>query len=262
MKVSIDDHVKDKLIREVKLQLAKDSRDFDTPVHLSDLTRCITKSFWSRLLASSNAGDIQANADAIDDRAALFMYIGVMSEAVLERLAPEQEVRAADGVIATPDWKLDDDYIELKTTRIYVRQENKVKTYPSKGFPSEWVRRMAGYCRIYMVDEWRLGMMLVVPGDIMVYRFEFDRMELLKFWLEFIGPRNDVFRNALRAKLPPKAFRYNDDWECGHCTFKMLCDYQSGDHMSEEQLNIELANADYLDRADVGISPIEPEIAR
>ena len=252
----INDELKARLIKEIKLKLAEDTRDFETEIHLSDLTRCITKSFWQRLIATTQEG-VQAHADSIDDRSALFMYIGVMGEAVLDELAPERESRQFQGITARADWEIgEEEFLELKTTRIYVRQENKVKTWPSKGFPVEWIRRMAGYCWIYETQEWHLGMVLVVGGDIMTYTFKFGAEELIKYWADFLKPRHEVLRNAIVSKLPPKAYRYNDDWECTVCPFKMFCDFQAEDTMNEERLGIKPANMDYLERADVGMSPI------
>ena len=65
MQVTIDDITRDKIVSSLQHHLAEDTRDMSEPIHLSDITRCLTKSTLSRMTAEYNQSDIEANAAQI-----------------------------------------------------------------------------------------------------------------------------------------------------------------------------------------------------
>ena len=254
MQVTIDDITRDKIVSSLQHHLAEDTRDMSEPIHLSDITRCLTKSTLSRMTAEYNQSDIEANAAQIDPTSASMMYIGVLAEKALDDLAPERPVDYLEGVTARADWNLDGDFIELKTTRVYVTQKDKKLTFPSKGFVQEWVRRMAGYCMIYGKYNWKLAMMLVVRGDLIVYDFQFTPEEIRHYYDNFFVPRRLILKSAIETNRIPEPFRYNDDWECRNCQFKMQCDFQAFGGtpvFSETDLGVSSPDPGYMDREDV-----------
>ena len=71
MQVALDEHTKNKILGEIKLRLGSTPRLMDSPIHLSDLTRCITQTYWRRNIATLNAYTPETTANSIDDRGAL-----------------------------------------------------------------------------------------------------------------------------------------------------------------------------------------------
>ena len=252
MRVTIDTHARDEIIRRFQDRLAREPRDMETPLHLSDVTGCITKSYYNRQIASlhKEQKDSRAQAGMIDSKSALYMYIGVLAEEALSQLAPEVAEVSVEGLIATADWELAfERFVELKTTRIYISKKTDM---PSKGFPAEWLRRIAGYAYMYGVTEWRIGLVLVIPAEVKVYSFAFGQSELNRFWEEYILPRKVTLQTAISEELTPTPFQYNDDWECKPCPHHLSC--QFGD---QETISLPY-NKDYMERHDAGANPLEP----
>ena len=203
MRVAIDELARQEIVDRIREKMVENPRDLETPIHLSDLTRCITRTFFDKDRVSRNQGNVRANASMIDERGALYMYIGVLGEKAVEELAPSTETVEVHRITATPDWELKDGFVELKTTRIYISKKNDM---PSKGWSHEWLRRIAGYAYMFRQNTWKLGLLLVIPGDLKVYDFYFTADELENFWSSYILPRRDVLEEAIDNRQPAKAY--------------------------------------------------------
>ena len=222
-------------------------------IHLSDLTRCVTKSFWTMY---------GKHKEKTPDKTVLFFLIGLGLEKMLrgttacpcftdptilfEKLcvqcafiqghsdncskcvdgkvlvkAPEPGIK--DGVQFSPD-HYDPEFEmfdEMKSTRMGWKKD---ATEPSKGWPIEWVRRIMGYCYATKTTKWGLDVFLVIPADLQVVDFEFDVEELEDFWLRFIIPRKFALLEALESGVPPTPYEYNEDYECKNCKVALMCE--------------------------------------
>ena len=185
-------------------------------IHLSDLTHCITRTFWDKMSFSPPEG-----------QGLWMMMAGTLIEKAL--LMQEQESISMDGIIASPDYRFEafDGFGELKTTRMGLKSGE-----PKFGWPIEWVRRMKGYCFMTGRDWWILITLFLIPATPIAKKFQFDQDELDDFWQGYIIPRRDALREAFDAReqgnlSPPQPFAFNESYECtqyGGCPRLILCE--------------------------------------
>ncbi len=186
-----------------------------TGTHLSDLTVCITKTFWKKF----NKG----RTINFTDQTVLFFLIGLGLEKMLRGGEPAPATKIKDGVEYTPD-HYDPEFEmfdEMKSTRMGWKKDG---DEPTKGWPAEWIRRMKGYCYAEGVEKWGMDVFLVIPAQLHAVDFTFDPVELQEFWHDYVLPRKAILEEALETGVPPKAFEYNDDWECEKCEALLLCE--------------------------------------
>ena len=108
-------------------------------IHLSDLTRCVTKSFWTKY---------GKHKEKTPDKTVMFFLIGLGLEKMLRGNMPVPPTGEKDGVLYSPDhWDDEFDmFDEIKSTRMGWKKD---ATEPSKGWPIEWVRRIMGVLLCY-----------------------------------------------------------------------------------------------------------------
>jgi len=183
-------------------------------IHLSDLTRCVTKSFWTMY------GKYK---EKTPDKTVMFFLIGLGLEKMLRGNMPGPPTGERDGVLYSPDhWDDEFDmFDEMKSTRMGWKKD---ATEPSKGWPIEWVRRIMGYCYATGSTKWGLDVFLVIPAELQVVDFEFEVEELEDFWLRFIIPRKFALIEALESGVPPTPYEYNEDYECKNCEAALMCE--------------------------------------
>ncbi len=184
--------------------------------HLSDLTICITKTFWRKFNKTQSMGT--------NDQTVLFFLIGLGLEKMLRGDIPAPPTKDKDGVLYTPD-HFDtefDMFDEIKSTRMGWKKDG---DEPTKGWPAEWIRRMKGYCYAEGVEKWGLDVFLVIPAQLQVVDFSFDPAELAEFWIDYVLPRKEILEESLRTGIPPTPFEFDDGTECDRpCEFLLLCE--------------------------------------
>ena len=183
-------------------------------IHLSDLTRCITKSFWDKYGKQKME---------VSDQTALYFLMGFGLEKMLRGNIPAPQPGVCDDVHYSPD-HLDDEFKifdEIKSTRMGWKKDG---DEPSKGWPQEWIRRAMGYCYATKTTTWGYDVFLIIPAELKVMDFTFELGELQEFWEEYIIPRRDELVKALETGIAPEAFSFNDDWECDRCEHLLLCE--------------------------------------
>lgn len=177
-------------------------------IHMSDLTQCITMSFWNKI------GKIDPDPDSI-----LFWLVGIGLEKALVTGKPKVIPKATDGIYSSPDISINRNLGEIKTTRMGL-----VKGEPKFGWPQEWIRRIMGYCYTYGVLEYRLGTLFIIPAKLVAKRFTFTKDELIHFWDTYIIPRRDALVEALEQQKAPEPFKYNESYECKNCQYLTMCE--------------------------------------
>ena len=222
MDVTLDNLTTRKVFKEISKGVNFDERTLTTPIHLSDLTRCITKGYLRRLHATERS--IPSSEEMMDDKSIIFMYLGTLAEEALSRIKPLVESIEVDGITGRADWVIDGSFTELKMTRTNVVRDKGKSNYmiPKKGIPGEWLRRIAGYSYMYE-EDWKLSMLLIIPGDIVTYSFHWPEEELQDFWQRFIMPRKRTLEMALQTKQAPAPFHYQAPGECDDCEFRAWC---------------------------------------
>ena len=240
MEVRLDNDANRKLFKEIREEVGLDDRQMDTEIHLSDLTRCLTKGYFRRVHATE--GSIPSSDMLLEDKSIIFMYIGMLSEDTMKRLRPSIASYQLDGVTGRADWQVDGELTELKATRMNVVRNKGLKEYklPKNGIPLEWRLRMAGYAVLYSQTHWKLSLLLIIPGDLITYHFEWEETELHEFWNTFIKPRAEILQLALDVEMPPMPYRFNREDECNNCEFRVEClGWQDSDHVVDGIYNEE-----------------------
>jgi hypothetical protein len=123
-----------------------------------------------------------------------------------------------DGIFYHVD-SLDGGLIEVKSTRASVKRTE-------EKFSDRWLRQTKSYAVATGVNFLDVAVIYLIPGDFRVYRVEYDGIELDVHW-EWMKHRRDVWNKAKEIKKPPEAFRYNEEYECNGCQYKMICDLKA-----------------------------------
>ncbi len=216
MKIQNNPTISDEVLTRIRKKWFKTAPGMREGIHLSDLNYCITKSYWQKIMPTTQP----------NDNTILTWVIGL----ALERVLLEDEVDThrpdsdeQDSIHVSPDYSLviQQAMGELKTTRYYYKKD---KTDPSKGYVLGWIKQMAGYSYVYNLDNYMLAVFQIITASMYGKQFSFNKEERTKFWKEYIIPRRDALIEARERKLPPEPFAYNEDWECENCSFKMICD--------------------------------------
>ena len=176
-------------------------------IHVSDLTSCITRSYWNK----------KSESQAADDATLMRWFIGVAVEEKLS-LGKTQIPKLVDNIWASPDLELPTMFVEIKTTRVSIVEDGL-----KYGWPLEWIRRMMTYCWIHEKLEWYLVVVGLIQAKMLVKKFSWTREELYDFWTQFILVRRNVLQQAVTESIPPEPFAWNESWECEGCQYKLIC---------------------------------------
>ena len=227
--------------------------DQRTGMHVSDLTHCLTMSYWNRVDPAPPS-----------DEGVVMWSIGFGLERVLiPRL--HVEPLTVDGITGTPDFAFPDGTpADLKSTRMAVNTSagcavcGEPYTGHTKGknghvyekappvpfvIPETWKRQFMAYR--YMLNRayrttptWRndltalfvnsghfhaFGVVVVhlIPAEIRCYTLYFTETELRDHWAWMVD-RSSQLESMLAAQTP-LPFTTNEPWECEHCAHSLKC---------------------------------------
>lgn len=178
---------------------------------VTDLIDCLTKTYYNSELGSKLE---------YTDQTKVYFLVGLGLEGALLTRRKENPVAGQkDGIFYHVD-SLDGGLIEVKSTRASVnRTEEK--------FSDRWLRQTKSYAKATGVSFLDVAVIFLIPGEFKVYRVEYDGIELDVHW-EWMKHRRDVWLKAKELKRSPEAFRYNEEYECKGCQYKMICDVKAG----------------------------------
>lgn len=215
MRIESDPEAKEIILGKLRKYVLSDRPviEPDGSVHQSDLTSCITKSFWKH----------QLGPQALDEMSALYFITGIgLEKALTNRESEDTTHRVHEGVRVSLDF-MDKDTglpIELKTTRMGFDARGK----PTKGWPKGWERQVMGYAHVYERTEFSLVTLTVGRVGLYGNKFIFEDDELERYWYDFIQPRLRALLAAIDSSSPPEPYAYNDTWECDKCPMAVLCE--------------------------------------
>jgi len=182
--------------------------------HVSDLTRCITYTFWGKTTTLNASMEI---------RTMLYMISGMsLEDALTNSIGTKEDSLEKDGVIMSPDMVISMDdtlHVEIKTTRMYLAKDGR----PKYGWSNEWLRRLLSYCYVAGVDTYALAVLFIIPAEMVNIELTFKQEDIDRFWQEFILPRKEALERAIEKNRPPQPYTYNEDWECERCSAQILC---------------------------------------
>lgn len=184
---------------------------------VSDLIHCITRSYYD-----AQQPVVHSNQTKV------YFLIGLgLEEAILGRRQRVNKSGQYNGVYYHLD-SLDAGWFELKSTRSSPNPSKDgskpggAEGYLQNGFA---LRQFLSYAKTQNRTELDLGIIWLIQGGFDVYRVQFTQEEVDTNW-EWISIRRDVYNEAVSTGVPPKAFAWNEDWECKNCSYQMMCAYQ------------------------------------
>ena len=221
--------------------------DQRTGMHVSDLTHCLTLSYWNRVDPAPPS-----------DEGVIMWSIGWGLERVLiPRL--HVEPLEVDGITGTPDFAFPDGTpADLKSTRMAVntsagcavcgepyvghtkgKNGHVYEKAPPVPFviPETWKRQFMAYSymlncltperqRIYWLTpptHTKFGVVVVhlIPAEIRCYTLHFTWGELESHWQWMLDRSNTL--ESMLATRDPMPFTWNEDWECTNCPHALKC---------------------------------------
>jgi len=171
-------------------------------VHLSSLVYCLTKAYW----------DDKQHLPPTKREVMLFaLGYGLQSE--MTPAEAETPVIINSGIVYRPDLVLRGRLGEMKTTRA------------KSGSPlsETWMEYMMGGCFIKNTNEYDLAVLRVISAELETYTIEFTDDELCDNW-EYLIQRRDIVVDSLTHSIMPDPFKYNKEWECNGCRYRIWCD--------------------------------------
>lgn len=202
--VTRNDHLASVLLDEMMEGIAEDRTNMHPSV--SDLIGCLTKSYY----------DTEPdNKLGLNDKTKLYFLIGLGLERVLLIDRKKEPIYGETEGIHWHVDSIDEGLLELKSTR----------ASPAKGpdgFSARWLNQIKGYLSANGIREVDLAIVHLVQPEFVVWHLSFDQWELDMHW-DWLKSRRDVWNEAKATKTPPKAFAWNEEWECKECAYKLIC---------------------------------------
>ena len=200
-------------------------------MHVSDLTHCLTKSYWARI-----------DPAPPNDKEIILWAVGFGLERVLiPRL--HVEPLTIDGITGTPDFAFPDGTpADLKSSRMAVESsagcgicgepyKGHTKTTHGHAYekappvqfqiPETWRRQFMAYC--HMVNSRTFGLVVVhlIPAEIRCYTLHFTEGELAAHWQWMVDRKGML--ESMHEQNNPRPFESNEPWECEHCPHSLKC---------------------------------------
>jgi hypothetical protein len=218
------------------------NRSEDGKTHLSDLTHCLTASYWDRT-------DYEPPTD---EQALAFARGWLLEEFSISDI--HVEPFEVDGVWMSVDMLLDGLPGDLKSTLLapetssgcavcgepytghskassgHVYEKGLPKPFV---FPKEWERRFAAY-RWALNAVWGLGftkeqrstrfgvvVFHLIQAVVKAYELRWTPAELDAAWA-WVLERRDTLDRLIETDTP-EPFKHNEDYECRNCTYNLRC---------------------------------------
>lgn len=226
-------------------------------LHQSELSYCLTKSFWDR-----------TSPLPLTEKEILLFSIGFgMERVILAREEIPKEL-ILDGISCSLDTISLFGPADLKTTRMrakgrkgedgfqppdgwkrqfmayrYVLNKQMCKCGHEKKYhwiPAKW-RDQNGpvpcwdclnkECKnfesdpTYSVHDFGVIIIHLVEPEISAYRFQFSDQEMEENWSRLLDRSNQL--ESMLASNDPMPFTTNEEWECTHCRYKLMCQLEA-----------------------------------
>jgi len=208
MKWAEDSHLATKMLAD----LAEEIRLEKKHPHVTELIYCLTRSWYNRFRPLPPA-----------PKETMLFVVGVGLEQVLLKAHRQHLQGEVDGIHYDMDF-LDyfDQAGEMKSTRISLEKF-------LERMPVTWERQVLSYLHCEQHTKCTLAVVHLMGSykppfpDFMCWHGEALPSEIAGHWAWMLE-RKEVYLHYCEIGEPPPQFTYNEDWECGYCAYKMLCD--------------------------------------
>lgn len=182
---------------------------------VTNLLYCITKTYWEHQYGESKQ---------IDDTTKLYFVLGLGLEQALLRYRDETgRSGEKDGIYYHIDNIEDGVVVELKTTRMRTRRGRPSVEIGIEDYSEAWLKQIQAYCKVVGITQAKLVVIHIIEPTIQAWSLEFTLEELNANW-DWLKQRKIMLEAAQNSGKAPTPFKYNMDWECGRCQWKVLCD--------------------------------------
>lgn len=206
MRVTKNDRLAQTLLSEMMDEI-NENREGQHP-SITDLIDCLTKTFYNTYSPVEHS-----------EKTKLYFLIGLgLERSLLIKRKGQPTYGETEGIHWHVD-SVDEGLLELKSTRKNPKQGE-------EGWSERWLKQIKGYLRAIGENEADLAVVYLIQPEFHVWRITFDKLELDIHW-NWLQQRRAVWETAKATNIPPKAFTYNESWECEGCQYKVLCDIKS-----------------------------------
>lgn len=180
--------------------------------HVTELIYCLTRSWYNRICP----------LPPVPKETMLFV-VGVGLEKVLLKPHRQHLEGECDGIYYDMDFL---DYFdhagEMKSTRISLEKF-------LERMPVTWERQVLSYLHTSRNVEVTLAVIHLMGSykppfpDFMCWHGEAAIEEIAAHW-RWMLRRKEAYMASIESKEPLPPFSTNENWECGYCSYKMICD--------------------------------------
>lgn len=187
-------------------ELEEGGRDKPLP-HLMELVQCLTKSYNDRFQSLH-----------LTPKEIGFFTAGRAIESFLLQKLGSKSVRGEfEGVNYEVDFLAVDERIgELKSTRIHTNKK-------PEDFPDRWTKQVLGYMKCRGQTQGIVAIFHIIPVELRIWEVEASKFDINENWL-WVQQRKRTYMELVAKRETPTPFKYNEDWECKDCRYKLICD--------------------------------------
>lgn len=187
-------------------ELAKDiDRELPIPT-VTELIYCLTRGWFDRKNPLPRA-----------PKTTCMFAIGVgLGEVLLKGLRTEI-AGELEGIHYHVDFLMPDGRLgELKSTRYSVKK-------PPEQWSTGWHKQLLAYMKVRETLEAVYSAIYVIPAEFHAWEVTAEQADVSGNWT-WLQARRVVYMNHIENNTLPTPFAHNENWECGGCQYKVLCD--------------------------------------
>ncbi len=195
-----------RMLRVLGEELEEGGRAKPLP-HLMELVGCLTKNYRDR-----------TNSLPLTPKEIGYFTLGKAIESfILMKMDKTSVVGMFEGVGYEVDWIPDSGVVgELKSTRIGLKKE-------TDAYPESWTKQIMGYMKCLGQTKGIVAIYHIVPVELRTWEVEATQEDIDANW-KWIQQRKETYLEFINEGETPTPFKYNEDWECKDCRYKLICD--------------------------------------
>jgi len=202
--MQLNDQLTEDLLDELMEEIDEDRTDMHPSV--TDLINCLTKSYFDNLQKLP-----------LTTKTKVFFFVGLgLERALLLKRKGIPTYGKTEGIHWHVD-SLDHGLLELKSTRAGK------KRHLEEDFPWRYMAQVKSYLKATGNTEVDLAVVYLIQADFQVYHLTFTQDEIDDHWF-WMQSRKAVWDKAIEDKEAPESFKWNQEWECKDCQYKIICD--------------------------------------
>ena len=201
---------------DTMLSMIAEDMKLDKPLpHVTELIYCLTRSYYDRFdyipLAPKEVvlfsigvelgkGLLRKHRQEVDG-----VLDGIHFSIDFMGLSSEVDTPAEQGVLG-----------ELKSTRQSPKKD-------PRDFPDTWRQQLLAYMKANNSLEAIYTVIYVQPAVLKTWEVTATQQEVDENW-DWMKERRETYMDFISKGEPPTPFKYNKEWECKYCRYRIVCD--------------------------------------